>query len=176
MLTPLDIRQKEFNKNLRGYDRQQVSKFLNEVVNAMEDLLRENDRLKQQLADCEGRAEKYREIEEALKNTLIMAQKQAQDLKENTDKEIKLIMQETNQRVEKMIQQAEKDGQEKITAAENQVQEIMEKHRETQKQVQVFRNQFRTFLEVQLDLLSTGGNSLGNIEAAKESHEERCEQ
>lgn len=153
MLTPLDIRQAEFKKGFRGYDERQVDKFLEEVANAMEDILRQNHHLQQSLADSESRHEKYRDIEEAIKTTMIMAQKNAQDLKENADKEIQVMIRDAMQRAEVIIQEAEKESKKKIADAEAQVQEVNEKYREMQKQAKAFRTQFRTFLEVQLDLL-----------------------
>ncbi|MBM7855245.1 cell division initiation protein [Desulfohalotomaculum tongense] len=154
MLTPLDIRQKEFKKSFRGYDERQVDKFLEEAADTVEDLLKENERLKKNLAECESRHQQYRQLEEAIKETMVMAQKNAQELKENTDKEIKVLMQDAYQRSEKIIQDAEEEGKKKIAAAQAKVQEIMEEYREIQKQAQVFRAQFRTFLETQLELLA----------------------
>ncbi|WP_051688056.1 DivIVA domain-containing protein [Desulfofalx alkaliphila] len=154
MLTPLDIRQMEFKKNFRGYDERQVDKFMEEVADAMEELLRQNHHLQQSLADSETRHEKYRDIEEAIKNTLVIAQKNAQDMKETADKEIKVMMRDAMQRAENIIQQAEEEGKKIIADAQAQAEEIEKKYREIQKQAEVFRTQFRTFLEVQLDLIN----------------------
>lgn len=153
MLTPLDIRQKELKKGFRGYDERQVDKFLDEVADSMEQMLQENEQLKKRIADCEGRHEQYQELEQAIKDTMVMAQKNAQELRENTDKEIKVIMQGAYQRSEKIIQDAEEEGKEKIAAAESQVEEIMETYRQMQKQAQVFKAKFKTFLETQLELI-----------------------
>lgn len=155
MLTPLDIRQKEFKKGFRGYDERQVEKFAEEVASSMEDLLRENEQLQGKLQQCKEHQQKYQDLEEALKSTIVMAEKNAQDLKENTDKEIRVMMQDAHQRAEVIIQQAEDKAKDIIAEAEERVKEIMEAHRQLQKQAQVFRTQFRTFLETQLELLAT---------------------
>lgn len=152
-ITPLDIRQKEFNRSFRGYNERQVDKFKEEVASALEELLRENDKLKQRLAECEEQQKRYREIEEVLKNTMVMAQKQAQELKEATHKEIKLMMQDAHQRSEKIIQEAELKAREKITEAKKQVEEIMEEYAALQKQFQAFKIKFKTLLEAQLEAL-----------------------
>lgn len=154
MLSPLDIRKKEFRKGFRGYDERQVDNFIEEVANSLEDLLKENDQLQRKITESEERQQKYRELEEALKSTMVMAQKNAQDLKENADKEIKLLMQDAHQRAEILIQQAEEEAKKKIEKAEERVKEIMEAYRQLQKQANVFKTQFRTFLETQLELLS----------------------
>ena len=46
-VTPLDLRQQRFNAVMRGYDRGEVSAFLNEVADDYENALREADRLRQ---------------------------------------------------------------------------------------------------------------------------------
>lgn len=153
MLSPLEIRKKEFRKGFRGYDERQVDNFVEQVANTLDDLLREKDLLERKLHQSEERQQKYQELEEALKSTIVMAQKNAQDLKENTDKEIRVMMQDAQQRAEIILQQAEEEAKKKITNAEERVKEILEAHRQLQKQAQVFRTQFRTFLETQLELL-----------------------
>ncbi|MBO8136657.1 MAG: DivIVA domain-containing protein [Desulfotomaculum sp.] len=172
MLTPLDIRQKEFKKSFRGYDERQVDKFLQEVADTLEDLLKENEQLQKKLTECENRHEQYRELEQAIKDTMVMAQKNAQELKENADKEIKIMMQDAYQRSEKIIRDAEEEGKRKIAQAEARVQEIMEKYREIQKQAQVFRAKFKTFLETQLELLAEEENREEKRYEAAESLEE----
>ena len=157
-ITPLDIRQREFDKGFRGYDVRQVDKFKEEVAAALEDLLRENDNLKQKLADCEKQQKKYREIEEVLKKTMVMAQKQADELKKTTDKEIKVLMQQAYQRSEEIIQNAEKEAK-----------KIMEEYKSLQKQTLMFKTKFKVLLEAHLDLLSQ--NDIFNEAAAAEESE-----
>ncbi|MEG6616462.1 DivIVA domain-containing protein [Peptococcaceae bacterium 1198_IL3148] len=154
MLSPLDIRQKEFRKGFRGYDERQVDNFMEEVATTIEDLLKENDQLRRKIVESEERQQKYQELEVALKDTMVLAQKNAQDLKENADKEIKLLMQDAHQRAELLLQQAEEQAKKKVEQAEEQVKEIMEAYRQLQKQANVFKTQFRTFLETQLELLT----------------------
>ena len=110
MLTPLDIRQKEFKKGFRGYDEREVNSFIDEVADTVETLIQENHRLQEKLADSESKHEEYRQLEEVLKNTMVMAQKNAQELKENTDKEIQVMMRDACQRAEKIMQDAEEES------------------------------------------------------------------
>ncbi len=170
MLTPLDIRQKEFKKGFRGYDEREVNSFIDEVADTVETLIQENHRLQEKLADSESKHEEYRQLEEVLKNTMVMAQKNAQELKENTDKEIQVMMRDACQRAEKIMQDAEEESKRKIREAEEKVKEIMEQYRQLQKQAQVFRAQMRTFLETQLDLL-TGEESKNRIPEESEKKE-----
>lgn len=154
MMDPLEIRQKEFKKSLWGYNREQVKDFIEEVASAVEDLLLKQHLLKEKLSESENRYERYRELEEALKNALVMAQKNAQDLKESAVKENEMIIQNAHQQAAIIIQQAEKKGEEMIAEAKEKVKEIIREYQELYKQIQAFRVHFRAFLNAQLDMLA----------------------
>jgi len=47
-ITPLDIRKQEFKRAVRGFDRDEVSMFLEMVAEEFESLLRENSRLNEE--------------------------------------------------------------------------------------------------------------------------------
>jgi len=176
LLSPLEIRKKEFKKGFRGYDERQVDNFVEQVATALDDLLREKDLLEKKLHQSEERQQKYHELEEALKSTIVMAQKNAQDLKENTDKEIRVMMQDAQQRAEIILQQAEEEAKKSITNAEERVKEILETHRQLQKQAQVFRTQFRTFLETQLELLEADCQLSSNEDYQQQQSDTQQEQ
>ena len=48
-LTPLDIHNKEFDVKLRGYDKDEVNDFLDQVIKDYEAVLKENDHLTESL-------------------------------------------------------------------------------------------------------------------------------
>jgi DivIVA domain-containing protein len=48
-LTPMDIFNKDFKHAIRGYDIDEVNEFLDLVIKNYEDLIEENERLKEQL-------------------------------------------------------------------------------------------------------------------------------
>lgn len=52
-ITPLEIKRQLFKKSLRGYDSVEVETFLEMVSNEVEDLIRENRELKDQLLQQE---------------------------------------------------------------------------------------------------------------------------
>lgn len=48
-LTPMDIFNKDFRTAMRGYDKREVDKFLDLVLQSYEDVLQENEELKEQV-------------------------------------------------------------------------------------------------------------------------------
>src|ERR671922_25146 len=81
-VTPLDLRQQRFNTVMRGYDRAEVNAFLADTAEEYENALRENDRLKQEVSKLEAILKEHRGQEVNLRNTLMTAQKLADDIKD----------------------------------------------------------------------------------------------
>jgi DivIVA domain-containing protein len=48
-LTPMDIFNKDFKHVIRGYDIEEVNEFLDQVIKSYEDVLQENEYLKEQI-------------------------------------------------------------------------------------------------------------------------------
>ena len=80
MLTPMDIHDHQFKKAFRGYNENEVDDFLDKVVADFERLLNENERLKNQLYTLENDIEKYRGLEKTMNDTLIVAQRTADEV------------------------------------------------------------------------------------------------
>ncbi len=81
-LTPLDIHNKEFKKGFRGYDESEVDEFLDLIVAEFERLVRQNDELQATISGLESRLEHYKGLEETLKNSIVLAQKTADETRE----------------------------------------------------------------------------------------------
>lgn len=94
MLTPLDIHEREFKRAFRGYSEVEVDEFLDQVVREFEQLLKENSDLRSELEKAQEEVARYRRIEDTLQNTLLMAQRTAEDLQVAARKEADLIIKE----------------------------------------------------------------------------------
>ena len=80
-------RQQRFQTVMRGYDRGEVQAFLLEVADDYENALRENDKLRQDVAKLDAVLGEHRGQERNLRNTLLTAQKLADEIKEQAQKE-----------------------------------------------------------------------------------------
>jgi cell division initiation protein len=109
-ITPLDIQQKQFPVRFRGFDMEEVYAFLEVIREEMEDLIRENASLKEQLHRTEAQLQEYREMENTLRETLLTAQQLVEDYKTNARKEAELIIKEAEMKADAMI----KEAQEKV--------------------------------------------------------------
>jgi cell division initiation protein len=106
-VTPLDLRQAQLRVTLRGYDRNEVDALLNEVADDYEQALREADRLHQELLRLEAVVAEHREHERNLRNTLLTAQRLADEIREHAEQEGRRILDEAESRAEMVFQQTQ---------------------------------------------------------------------
>ena len=81
-LTPMDIHNKEFTRSFRGYDDEEVDRFLDEIIEEFERLYKENIELKERLGMLSDQISNYKTMENTLKETLVTAQRAANDVLE----------------------------------------------------------------------------------------------
>jgi len=105
-ITPLDIQQKQFKIKFRGFDVEEVYAFLEIVREEMEDLLRENANLKENIQRSENQIREYRDMETTLRETLMTAQQMVEDYRTNARKEAELLVKEAETKADIIIREA----------------------------------------------------------------------
>ena len=128
---PIDLDNISFNRAFRGYKKEEVDNFLENIRLDLESLYRENKELKQRYRLLEEEMKKYKDLENSIQETLVMAQKLSEDAKKNAQKEIELIYQE----------------------AENNIQKAKEDYLSWQRHIKEVKIKFKIFLEEELALL-----------------------
>ncbi len=106
-VTPLDLRQQKFKTVMRGYDRAEVEAFLNETAEDYEQALRDADRLRDDLTRLQSSLDEHREGERNLRNTLLTAQKLADEIRNNAEAEGKRLVREAEGRADLMLSKAQ---------------------------------------------------------------------
>ena len=82
MITPLDIENKKFSKQMmNGYSVDEVDDFLDDLTVEYEKLFKENSEYKEKVEKLEADVEHYKNIETSLQSTLLMAQSTAEEVK-----------------------------------------------------------------------------------------------
>jgi cell division initiation protein len=127
-VTPLDLRQQRFNTVMRGYDRGEVTAFLNEVAEDYENALREADRLRQEVVKLEAVLAEHRGQERNLRNTLLTAQKMADEVKDQASIEAERLIKEAESRADLIVQKS----QSRIEDIQREVEGMRSKRREVE--------------------------------------------
>lgn len=127
-VTPLDMRQAKFSTAMRGFDRAEVLALIEEGAAGYDQALRENERLRQEIARLEGALNQFRELEGSLKSTLMSAQKVADDMRENAVNEATRIVREAEGQAQLLLQKA----QARVEDVQREIDGLKLKRRETE--------------------------------------------
>ena len=143
MLTPLDIENKKFSKQMmNGYSVEEVDDFLDDLTVDYQKLYKESAENKNKLEELTESISKYKNIESTLQNTLIMAQTAVDDMKNAAKKE-----------AEQMISEAQAEARKSIIELEQEITLKRKELEDLEKQFDVYKAKMESLLISQLELL-----------------------
>lgn len=105
-LTGIDIQLKDFSKSIRGYDVDEVRRFLDEVSKQIQFLEFENKTLKDKLREKELMMMEYKEREGMLKDTMVTAQRATESIKRDASKESMQMITQAKMRADSILRDA----------------------------------------------------------------------
>lgn len=108
-LTPVEIRHVKLGRRPLGYERAAVEHLLEEVASSFEDVWRERADLRDEIERLESELHRQREIEEALRSTLLSAERMADELRARAHQEADLIVEEARARARDVAAAAESE-------------------------------------------------------------------
>jgi cell division initiation protein len=144
-ITPLEIRQKAFEKTMRGYDKDEVSAFLVTLSQEWERLLDETKELKIKYESSEREVSKLREVESSLYKTLKTAEDTGANIIDQANKTAELHLRETHFKAEEMmnesktkakdiLDQAERSSKDLVLEMEDRLRELVEDYKKLDQQ------------------------------------------
>ena len=143
----------KFNRTLRGYDPEEVNKFLDKVISQVEQMVNdikskdakinelksleiENQNLKDKLAQ-------YERMEATLNRAIMMAQKTSDQIKVSARKESEAILEEAKNNANRIINEALL----KAEKAENEANML-------RRNINIFKRRVRDIVEAQLEVVN----------------------
>jgi cell division initiation protein len=141
-VTPLDLRQQRFNTVMRGYDRGEVTAFLTEVADDYENALRETEKLRQEVAKLESVLSEHRGQERSLRNTLLTAQKVADEIKDQANDEAQRLLRDAEARADLIVQKS----QGRLEDIQHEIDGLRVKRREVEADVEALVKSLQTSL------------------------------
>ena len=154
MLTPMDIHNKDFKRSFRGYDEDEIDDFLDQVVNDYEKLFWENDRLKEDLERAKKDNEQYQQLEKNLKDTLLVAQKTAEEVTTNARRNTEEMRENTAKECQNMRREAEMHAKSQLDEAADKVRAIVAEYDRLVREKNQFLRKIKVAMESELAVLS----------------------
>lgn len=150
MLTPRDIESVEFKKVALGYSTDEVNEFLDKVIMDFEVLYKENSRLSDKVKGLEDALSYYKNLEETIKSSIILAEKTAAESKHNANKTSEHIVKEAQLKATEILQ----DSNKKLYQLEYEVLKM-------KNQYDAIRSKVRLLLNTELEVLQNLENEFG---------------
>jgi cell division initiation protein len=141
-LTPVEIRHVKLGRRLFGYERKGTDSLLAEIVTSFEEVWRERADLRDEIEELGGELARQKEIEGALRNTLISAERMAEDVRGQARREADVI-----------ISEARSVARSVVSGAENERERIQGEIRRLRTLEVDVRADYRAFLVAALDRL-----------------------
>jgi cell division initiation protein len=145
-VTPLEIRQQQFPLRFRGLDPTEVDKFLELLASDMEDLIRENTRLRDGLAKKDQDLQRMQQGEDELKKALTAIQQIREDWIGRAEKQAEQVLMESELKAKQLRIEAER----RLELLEHNVQEL-------KRQKHQLISEVRHILDEHLRVLETMG-------------------
>ena len=150
-ITPLEIRQKTFEKAFRGLDKDEVDAFLTTLSNEWEKLMDENKEFKIKLEYSEIEVQKLREVENSLFKTLKTAEDTGANMIDQATRTAQLHMRETEMNAEGIMNDAKTKAKDMLEEAEMKSRNAVE---DMEDRLRSMAQLYRTLENVKDDLIS----------------------
>lgn len=144
MLTPIDIDNKQFSRQLKGYNVDEVDDFLDEISADYERAMLMNKNLEDKIAELESILQEYKNAEGSLQDTLLIAKQTADNIRQSAETE-----------ANKVLDEAEKVYRDKTGNIDGIIEGKKQELNNIQESINVFKRKSEALLVAQLEILKT---------------------
>ena len=142
MLTPLEIENKKFKKELIGYSVAEVEEFVQLVTESYETIYKENLANRDKINMLSSAIKQYKTMEETLQNAILVAQSAGEEVTRNA-----------KAKAENRINEAQNSAAQILADAGKEVTKVSYEYEEMKRNVEVFRTRIISLLTSQLDIV-----------------------
>lgn len=160
MLKPVDIETKDFKKSALGYNVDEVDTFLDEVIYEFEKLYRENTKLTDKVTNLENAVDYYKSMEETIKNSILTAEKNAEESKKIAESQADQIVKDAEIHAEKLLQQTRLEA----STLRTEIMGLKAKY-------EGLKEGLKAVLETQIKMLDVNTEEFENIETSTDNME-----
>src|SRR3990170_6171816 len=153
-ITPIEIKEHRFKKAFRGYDQQEVKAFVDVVTETMEEIIKCNNSLEENLKTMTAKLDEHKDREKILREAITTAQKMVEDLKNNAKKEAELIISEARIQADSLI----KKTHERVVKLQDEIYKLKKQRMEIQSSI-------KSTLEYHANLLAMEGQEASKGDA-----------
>lgn len=142
-ITPIDVSHRTFTRRMFGYDDNEVTEFLTAVAAQIEALIHERNVLKEALRERELQINEFKDRDQLLKSTITTASQMADKLKEDAEREARLIIADAQQKAEFMT----RDSRDSLKRIYNEIADLKRARMQFEANLKALAQAHMTLLE-----------------------------
>ena len=154
-ITSLEIKDKTFGVQFRGFNREEVDEFLDIVVRDYEDLVRSNHEKDQHIKNLEDRLSYFDEIKDSLSQSVLIAQDTAERVKQAANDRSNNIIKQAEQDAQRLLDEAKYKANEILRQATDNAKKVAVETEELKNKSRVFHQRLKSTIESQLSIIDT---------------------
>ena len=154
MITPLDIENKKFSKQMMsGYNVEEVDEFLDQVMQDYESNYKEVVSLKNKVDELNNALNHYKTIEATLQNTLVMSQSTAEEVKNVAKQQADQVIADAQKEADTIIRNAKESASKGLDEIEQQTRAKEQQFSEVKQQFDIYRAKMESLLVSQSEII-----------------------
>lgn len=154
-LTVDDIKNKQFNSKMRGYDRSEVDDFLKSVSETLTSLVEQNHQLAEENQTAKEQLRYFTEMKDSLNKSILVAQEAADKVKTNAKREAEIMVREAQKQATDIVSEANDKANQVIETSANDTRKLTTETNDLKKQTRIFRQRLQVMLESQLEVVKS---------------------
>lgn len=139
MITPNDIETKVFSYSMRGYNKQEVDEFLDQIMIDYQSLLDQNEMMMERIGELQNRT-----ADQSVDNTTSKTVNEAKHIMNDISKS-------AEKRAELIIQNAEQDAAAIVSNAKNSTTQASEDVEKLRRKIEKFKTRYKSMLEKEIE-------------------------
>lgn len=150
-----DIKNKQFDNKLRGYNPAEVDKFLEDVASTITDLENKNRELSDANKASQDQLKYFTELKDSLNKSILVAQEAADKVKNNAKREAEITLREAQKQATDIVSEANDKANQVVEASANDTRKLTTETNDLKKQTRIFRQRLQVMLESQLEVVKS---------------------
>lgn len=154
-LTVKQINEQNFSTKMRGFNQDEVNKFIQAVSQTVQELTEENHALQETVKADEGKLKYFSELKDSLNKSILVAQEAADKVKSNAKREADIMVREAQKQATDIVSEANEKANQIIDSKTQEARQLTTETNDLKKQTRIFRQRLQVMLESQLEVVKS---------------------
>lgn len=154
-LTIDQINNQEFSTKMRGYNQEEVQKFIQDVSQTVQELTEKNHALQETVKANEEKLKYFTELKDSLNKSILVAQEAADKVKTNAKREADIMIREAQKQATDIVSEANEKSNQVIETSAEDTRKLTTETNDLKKQTRIFRQRLQVMLESQLEVVKS---------------------